>query len=113
MLQALPEARLHQIAQLGHQRICHCVGEPHPFPLVPHQTGTLQLPQLAADMGLTEAGGLDQGCHIHGPLVLQLAQQLQPGRLTQQPEELAELIEKFRGGGGARCGVAHQKPLCR
>ena len=40
-----------------------------------------------------------------------MAQQLQPGRLTQQPEELAELIEKFRGGGGARCGVAHQKPL--
>jgi hypothetical protein len=49
-------------------------------------------------VGLTETRGLDQGAHIHGATVLELAEQLQAGRLAQQAEEGAEFIEKLGTG---------------
>jgi hypothetical protein len=49
-------------------------------------------------VGLAEAGGLDQGGHIHSPAVLELTEQLQAGRLAQQAEEGAEFIEQLGTG---------------
>jgi hypothetical protein len=51
-------------------------------------------------VGLAEAGGLDQGCHIHGAAVLDLAEQLEPSRLAQEPEEATEFIEELGTGQG-------------
>ncbi len=58
-----------------------------------------QLTQLAADVRMAETGGLDQAGYIHRSL-LEMAEQLQPGRLTQQPEELTELLQQLGSGHG-------------
>ncbi len=66
--------------------------------------------ELAADMGLAEARGLNQGSHILGAL-LELTEQLQTGRLTQQTEKLAEFLEQLRTRFGPSRG--HARGFCR
>ena len=39
-----------------------------------------------------KTGGINQGGHIGGPL-LEMTEQLQPGRLTQKPKKLAVLLK--------------------
>ena len=80
------------------------------LPLTTHQTGTLQLAQLTTDMRLGKPGGIDQGGHIRRPL-LELAEQLQPRWLAQQPKELAVLLQELEGGQRAR--GTHGNGLCR
>jgi len=107
LLQPLLEPTLHQVAEVLHQGISHRIDQPRAVPLTTHQAGALQLAELAADVGLAEAGGLDQGGHIHGTTMLELAEQLQAGGLAQQPEEGAEFIEQLGTGQGLGRGSAH------
>jgi hypothetical protein len=86
--QPLPEAGLHQATELIHKIPLRLPDGAGTITITPHQTGSLELTELAADVRLRKTGGVDQGGHIGGPL-LDVAEQLQPGRLTQQPKELA------------------------
>ena len=101
LLQPLLETTLHQIAEVIHQGVGHRIDQPRTIALTAHQPRPLQLAQLAADVGLAEASGLDQGGHIHGPAMLELAEQLQAGGFAQQPEEGAEFIKQL----GTRQGL--------
>ena len=73
------------------------IQQAHAIALGADQTSPLQLPQLAADVRLGKARGLDQRGDIERSL-LQLAEQLQPGGLGKQPEELADLLQRLRAG---------------
>jgi hypothetical protein len=110
LLKPLLETTLHQVAKVLHQGVGHRIDQPRAVPLTTHQPRPLQLAQLAAYGGLAEAGGLDQGGHIHGAAVLELAEQLQASRFAQQAEEGAEFIEQLGtrqglGQGLGRCPV--------
>ena len=107
MLQPLPHSPLHQIAEFLHQGIGHRIDKSHAVAFTAHQAGALQLAQLAADVGLTEAGGLDQRSHIHGAPMLELTEQLQASRLAQQPKELAERLNQLGAGQGQSSGRGH------
>jgi hypothetical protein len=63
----------------------------------------LQLAQLAADVGLGEARGLDQGRHIPGPLFEQ-AEELQAGGFAEEAEKLAVFLQQLGAGQGVRQG---------
>lgn len=95
--QALSQPVLHQVAQVFHQGIVGLPDGAHAIAFAAHQAGTLQLAQLAADVGLGKAGDLDQEGHILR-LLAQVAEQLQAGGLTQQPEEPAVFLKELRGG---------------
>ncbi len=115
-LQALPKPVLYQGAEIIDEIIVGAPDGAHAIALAAHQSGTLQLAQLTADVGLGEAGGFDQAGDIHGAAVLELTEQLQASRLAQQAEELAEFLQQLRTGH--RTGGTHgewcmtMKALC-
>ena len=110
LLQALLHALLDQLAELLHQLGVGPVDEADPVALATHEAGPLQLGELAADVGLAEPGGLDQGGDIAGTLA-QMAEELEPGRLAQQPEELAELLQQLWTGNRTGTDNAHGNRL--
>jgi hypothetical protein len=97
--EALLQASLHQCTEVLHQGVIGAIDLPHPIPLATNQAGPLQLPQLTADVGLAETGEFYQGCHIHGPL-FEMAEQLQPSRLAQQPKKLTEFLQQLGAWDG-------------
>ena len=97
-LQALPKPVLHQVAEIIDEIVVGAPDGAHAIALAAHQAGPLQLAQLTADVGLGEPGGLDQTGDIHGAAVLELTEQLQARRLTEQPEELAVFLQQLRTG---------------
>ena len=113
VLQALLQPGLHQAAEVVHQLALCSLDGAHPIALTPHQAGPLQLTQLAADVRLGKACGINERSHIHRPL-LQLTEQLQAGRLTQQPKELAVLLQQLgrrHGAGGTHEGEYDNKGI--
>ena len=94
-LEPLPQTRLDQVAEVIHERVVGAVDHAHPVALTAHQASPLQLTQLAADVGLRETGGLDQGGHIPGTL-LEFADQPQASRLAENTEELAEFLQQLK-----------------
>lgn len=107
-LQALPQAVLHQGAEVIDKIVVGTPEGAHPIALADHKAGPLQLAQLTADVGLGEAGGFDQAGDIHRAL-LELTEELEARRFAEQPKELAEFLQQLRaghrtsGGHGDRC----------
>jgi hypothetical protein len=104
-LQPLTQPVLNQFAEIVHQGVIGPVDQAHPIALATDQSSPLQLTQLAADVGLAESGGFDQGRHIAGPL-FQFAEELQPSRFTEQAEELTEFFQQL--GAGDEGGHNHR-----
>jgi len=92
---------LHQCTQFIHQISLCLPDRASPIALATHQPSPLQLTELPADVRLRKAGGLDQAGHIDRAL-LEMAEQLQPGRLAQDPEELAVFLKQLRRRHGLR-----------
>ena len=91
-LESLAQPGLHQGTEVVDQPPLGTPDGANAIALAAHQARPLQLAQLAADVGLGKPGGRDQGGHIHGPLP-ELTEQLESGRLTEQTEELAVLLQ--------------------
>ena len=83
------------MTQLIHQITLRLPDRASPIAIAAHQPSPLQLPELPTDVRLGKASCLDQRGYIGGPL-LQMAEQLQPGRLAQDPKELAVLLKQLR-----------------
>jgi hypothetical protein len=66
ILQTLAQPALHEIAEFMDQRIRDLIDQSCTLTLRPHQASALQLAELSADVGLTEARDFDQRRHIHG-----------------------------------------------
>jgi hypothetical protein len=105
-LEPLPQACLDQVAEIIHEGIVGAVKHAHSVALTAHQARSLQLTQLAADVGLGETGGLDQGGHIPGTL-LEFTDQPQASRLAEDAKELAEFLKQ---AGGSACPHREKNP---
>lgn len=95
--QALLQPALHQVTEIVDQGIICDIKQAIATAAAAHQPSTLQLRQLAADVGLREPRLCNQARHITRP-TLQRAEQTQTRRLTQQAEKATQGIQKLRGG---------------
>lgn len=87
---------LRQLADGLHHRIGGRVERAVPIPFHLHQPGFLQLAELAAEMGLAEAGAVHQSGDI-AAAVADFAHQAQACRFAQQAEKAAQLLDHFGG----------------
>jgi hypothetical protein len=97
---------LHQRAEVVNKIVVGAPDGAHAITFAVHQASALQLPQLTADVGLREAGGLDQAGDIHRAL-LELTEELQARRFAEQPEELAVFLQQLWAGD--RTSGAHDE----